>query len=72
MDALPTSRQSECLLLEISRAADGRLEGQLRTHNTDCWRPFSGVLELLKTLEETLDASIDSAAHTQAEEGTES
>jgi hypothetical protein len=71
MDALPTPRQSECLLLEISRATDGRLEGQVRTDNTDCWRPFSGVLELLKALEETLDAS-DSAAHAEAEEGTES
>ena len=29
------------------------------------------MLELLRTLEETLDA-IDSAAHAQAEEGTES
>jgi hypothetical protein len=71
MDALPTPRQSERLLLEISRDPDGRLEGQLRTHNTDGWRPFSGVLELLKALEETLDA-IDAAAHAHAEEGTES
>jgi len=71
MDALPTPTQSECLLLEISRAADGRLEGQLRTHNAVCWRPFSGVLELLKALEETLDG-IDNAAPAQAKEGTES
>jgi hypothetical protein len=71
MDALPTPRPSERLLLEINRDPDGRLEGQLRTHNAGCWRPFSGVLELLKTLEEALDAS-DSAAHIQAEEGTES
>ena len=60
-----------CLVLEITRAADGRLEGQLRTHNTDGWRPFSGVLELLKALEETLDAS-DSAAHAETDEGSES
>jgi hypothetical protein len=71
MDSLPTPRQSERLLLEINRDPDGRLEGQLRTHNTDCWRPFSGVLELLKTLEETLDAS-DPAAHAEADEGSES
>jgi hypothetical protein len=71
MDALSTPRQPERLLLEINRDPDGRLEGQLRTHNTDCWRPFSGVLELLKALEETLDVS-DRAAHTQAEEGAES
>ena len=62
MDAPSTPRPSECLLLEINRAPDGRLEGQLRTHSTDGWRPFSGVLELLKALEETLDA-IESAAH---------
>jgi hypothetical protein len=70
MDALPTPRQSECLLLEINRAGDGRLEGQLRTPDTDCWRPFSGVLELLKALEEALDA-VDAAAHAHAEERTE-
>jgi len=71
MDALPTPRQSECLLLEINRDPDGRLEGQLRTHNTDCWRPFSGVLELLKALEETLDRHRH-CYHAQAEEGTQS
>ena len=71
MDALPTPRQSECLLLEINRDPDGRLEGQLRTPDTDCSRRFSGVLELLKALEETLDA-IDTATHAQAEEGTQS
>jgi hypothetical protein len=71
MDALPTPRQSECLLLEINRAADGRLEGQLRAQNTDRWEPFSGVLELLKALEETLDA-VDSAAPAKTKEGTES
>jgi hypothetical protein len=71
MDVLPTPRQSEGLLLEINRAPDGRLEGQLRTHNTDRWKPFSGVLELLKALEQTLDA-IDSAAQAQTKEGTES
>ena len=71
MDALPTPRPSECLLLEINRDPDGRLEGQLRVHHTDRWRPFSGVLELLKALEETLDA-IDSAADAQAKEGIES
>ena len=71
MDALPTPRQPECLLLEINRDPDGRLEGQLRTPDTDGWRPFSGVLELLKALEEALDAIVG-AAHAQAEEGTES
>jgi hypothetical protein len=71
MDAVPTPRQSESLLLEINRASDGRLEGQLRTHSRDRWRPFSGVLELLKALEETLDA-VESAAQLRVKEGTES
>ena len=43
------------LVLEVNRTSDGRFEGQLRSHATDPWRPFSGVLELLKVLEETLD-----------------
>jgi hypothetical protein len=70
MDAGPTPRPSQRLLLEINRAPDGRLEGQLRVHHTDRWRPFSGVLELLKALEETLDALesvIDSAADSAAD-----
>jgi hypothetical protein len=71
MDAVPTPRQSHCLLLEINRAADGRVEGQLRRQTADVWRPFSGVLELLKALEETLDV-VDSAAHAPTKEGTES
>jgi hypothetical protein len=71
MDALPTPRPSECLLLEINRDSDGRLKGQLRTDSTNRWRPFSGVLELLKVLEETLDV-IDSAAPVHPREGNES
>jgi hypothetical protein len=69
MDAPAPPTQSESLLLEINRAPDGRLEGQLRPHATEGWRSFSGVLELLKVLEETLDAS-DSAAQAHTTEGT--
>jgi hypothetical protein len=43
------------LLLEVSRSADGRLEGRIRTDPADQWTSFSGVLELLKVLEEVLD-----------------
>jgi hypothetical protein len=43
------------LLLEVSRSADGRLEGQLRPDTASRWTSFSGVLELLKALEELLD-----------------
>jgi hypothetical protein len=40
------------LLLDIKRTSDGRLEGRIRADGTDEWKPFSGVLELLKALEE--------------------
>ena len=43
------------LVLEMNRTSDGRFEGQLRSQVTDPWKPFSGVLELLKALEESLD-----------------
>jgi hypothetical protein len=46
------------LLLEISRTADKRFEGRIRA-TPDVWLPFSGVLELLKALEDLLeDASL--------------
>jgi hypothetical protein len=71
MDTAPMPRQSVSLDLEISRAQDGRLEGQLRTDADDRWSPFSGVLELLKVLEDSLDA-VETATHVQPKEGTES
>jgi hypothetical protein len=52
MDASRTPRQAERLLLEITRSVDGRLEGRVRAESSDIWRAFSGVLELLKVLEE--------------------
>jgi hypothetical protein len=72
MDASPMPEQSVCLVLEITRAADGRLEGQVRTHARAAWTSFSGVLELLKVLEESLDATEDHHTYTQPKEGTES
>ena len=59
------------LNLEISRAEDGRLEGQLRTVAADRWSPFSGVLELLKVIEDSLDA-VKIATHVQPKEGIDS
>jgi hypothetical protein len=53
MDASPSPRQTIRLLLDIDRTPDGRLEGRIRAKGTDAWKPFSGVLELLKALEET-------------------
>ena len=52
MDVSPTPRRTKHLHLEISRSADGRLEGRVSTESSEVWRPFSGVLELLKVLEE--------------------
>jgi hypothetical protein len=53
MDAAPAPRQTIRLLLDINRATDERFEGRIRADGTDAWKPFSGVLELLKALEET-------------------
>ena len=53
MDAALTGGQTIRLLLDINRPPEGRLEGQIRADGTGTWKPFSGVLELLKALEET-------------------
>jgi hypothetical protein len=71
MDTSPAPRRSVSLVLEISRAQDGRLEGQLRTDSGDRWSPFSGVLELLKVLEDSLDVA-ETAAHVHPQKGSES
>jgi hypothetical protein len=70
MDASRTPRYSVRLAVEISRTRDGRLEGHLRTHATEPWTPFSGVLELLKVLEESLDAA-ETVTPVQPKEGTQ-
>jgi hypothetical protein len=53
MDTSLTPGQTIRLLLDINRTPEGRLEGQIRADGTGTWRPFSGVLELLKVLEDT-------------------
>jgi hypothetical protein len=53
MDASPAPRQAIRLLLDISRTPDRRIEGRMRADGADAWKPFSGVLELLKVLEDT-------------------
>ena len=52
MDTSPAPGQTIRLLLDINRTPEGRLEGQIRADDTGTWKPFSGVLELLKVLEE--------------------
>ena len=59
------------LLLEINRTPTGGSKDSCAADGTDAWRPFSGVLELLKVLEETLDP-IEVGAHHPPNEGTES
>ena len=56
------------LLLELHPAPEGRLEGRLCIDVDDAGTPFSGVLELLKAIEETLTA-VESASHKPAKEG---
>jgi hypothetical protein len=53
MDAAPEPRQTILLFLDISRTPDRRIEGRMRAEGTDAWKSFSGVLELLRVLEET-------------------
>jgi hypothetical protein len=52
MDATPAPGQAIRLLLDIARTPEGQLEGQISADGTGTWMPFSGVLELLKVLEE--------------------
>ena len=59
------------LLLELHPAPEGRLEGRVGTPAHDSWTSFSGVLELLKVIEETLSAT-QSAIPNPATEGPES
>jgi hypothetical protein len=43
------------LLIDVARTPDGRLEGQISRGSSDPGHGFSGVLELLKVLEDLLD-----------------
>jgi len=55
MDASSPPGRTVRLLLEVTRAPDNRIEGRIATDGADRvddWTAFSGVLELLKTLEE--------------------
>ena len=74
MDGSPTPRQTLQLLVEIDRTPDGRLEGRIRPDAVEQWTDFSGVLELLKVLEELVegDSSELSASDTapNPEKGT--
>jgi hypothetical protein len=51
----PDPRPPVRLTLDVNRTQDGRLEGQVVLDGTDTRRPFSGVLELLKVIEELVN-----------------
>ncbi len=51
---IPAPHEVTILSLEVRRTNDGRLEGQVCLADTNVWREFSGVLELLKVIEELL------------------
>jgi hypothetical protein len=55
MDVSPTPHQTLQLLVEIDRTPDERLVGRIRPISTKRWTGFSGVLELLKVLEELVE-----------------
>ncbi|MGD0393349.1 MAG: hypothetical protein ABSC41_11975 [Acidimicrobiales bacterium] len=55
MDTSSTPRRTVRLILESNRTSDGRIEGRIGPDGADLddnWMAFSGVLELLKVLEE--------------------
>jgi hypothetical protein len=55
MDTSSTPRRTVRLLLDVNRTSEGRIEGRIGADGVglaDDWRAFSGVLELLKVLEE--------------------
>jgi hypothetical protein len=53
MDLSPVPGCTTRLVLEVDRSPDGRLEGRVCPHGTkDAWTAFSGLLELLKALDE--------------------
>jgi hypothetical protein len=51
----PDPRPPVRLMLDVNRAQDGRLEGRVVLAGTNTWRAFSGVLELLKVIEELVN-----------------
>jgi hypothetical protein len=71
MDASPTPRQTLRLLLDITRNPDTRLEGKVRAEATEPWTSFSGVLELLKVLEDHLDRKQECSNRDAPTDGTQ-
>jgi hypothetical protein len=57
MDPSSAPRQTLRLLLDIRRTPGGRLEGRIRAGHAGAWELFSGTLELLRVIEESIDAT---------------
>ena len=55
MHKSPDLRPPVRLILDVNRTQDGRLEGRVVLDGTNIKRPFSGVLELLKVIEELVN-----------------
>ena len=61
MDASPIAEATREPRSRIESNPDGRLKANFGAKQPTAGRPFSGVLEFLKALEETLDAHEDVA-----------
>jgi hypothetical protein len=57
------------LVLDITKANDGRYEGRLTVPETAAQHDFSGILELLAILEEQIGA--EDARHARPENGVD-
>jgi hypothetical protein len=55
MHKSPDPRPPVRLILDVNRTQDGRLEGRVVLDGTNIKRAFSGVLELLKVIEELVN-----------------
>jgi hypothetical protein len=55
MHKSPDPRPPVRLILDVNRTQDGRLEGRVVLDGTNIKREFSGVLELLKVIEELVN-----------------
>ena len=59
------------LIAEITRSSDGRFEGTVRCGDIDAPIPFSGVLDLLRILEDEVPASPEPGDAGRSETRTE-
>ena len=70
MDTPSPETPAALLILEFDPVPNSRLEGRVRAAAGGSWTRFSGVLELLKVLQETLTA-VRITAFNRAKKGTD-